>query len=111
VEYGGPYHVVLVRNFLHHFYVETCTELLRNAHKARVPAALIATLEFVPVKDGVSPPPAAAFSLIMLVSTAAGMRIRFAELEAAYRNAGFSQVTANRIPNAAHTVVQGIKAR
>jgi hypothetical protein len=109
VEYGGPYDIVLLTNFLHHFDADTCIRLLRKVYKSCAPGAVVATLEFVPDEDRVSPPPAAAFSLIMLASTVAGDAYTFAELEAMYRNAGFSHVSAHPIPNAAHTVVRGIK--
>jgi 2-polyprenyl-3-methyl-5-hydroxy-6-metoxy-1,4-benzoquinol methylase len=107
VPYGGPYDIVLLTNFLHHFDVDTCTRLLRRIHDSCAPGAVVATLEFVPNEDRVSPAPAAAFSLVMLASTVAGDAYTFSELESMYRNAGFSQITAQAIPDTAHTVVLG----
>ena len=107
VEYGGPYDIVLLTNFLHHFDPPTCTGLLKKVHAALKPAGRAATLEFVPNEDRVSPPMAAAFSLIMLVSTVAGDAYTFRELEAMYRDAGFDGITAHPIPRAPHTVVMG----
>lgn len=109
-DYGGTYDVVLLTNFLHHFDVETCTRLLRKIYDSCAPGAVVATLEFVPNEDRVSPAPAAAFSLVMLASTVSGDAYTLRELEGMYRNAGFSQVSAQPIVEAAHTVVVGMKA-
>jgi hypothetical protein len=50
----------------------------------------VVTLEFVPNEDGVSPPVAAMFSMVMLVSTPKGKAYRFSELDAMHRAAGFT---------------------
>jgi SAM-dependent methyltransferase len=107
VEFGGPYDIVLLTNFLHHFDPPTCTGLLNKVHAALKPGGRAATLEFVPNEDRISPPLAAAFSLIMLASTPAGDAYTFRELEAMYREAGFDGIIAHPISNAAHTVVMG----
>jgi SAM-dependent methyltransferase len=107
VEYGGPYDILLLTNFLHHFDPPTCIGLLKKAHAALKPGGRAATLEFVPNEDRISPPIAAAFSLTMLASTAAGDAYTFRELEAMYREAGFGGITAHPVPNSAHTVVMG----
>ena len=51
----------------------------------------MATVEFVPNDDRVSPPQAAAFSLIMLGSTEGGDAYTFKELDAMFRDAGFGE--------------------
>jgi 2-polyprenyl-3-methyl-5-hydroxy-6-metoxy-1,4-benzoquinol methylase len=107
VEYGGPYDIVLLTNFLHHFDVPTCVGLLRKVHAALKPGGRAAALEFVPNEDRVSPPVAAAFSLTMLANTAGGDAYTFRELEEMYREAGFSGVTAHVIPRSAHTAAMG----
>lgn len=108
VDYGGPYDVVLLTNFLHHFDVETCTQLLRKVHASLKPGGKAATLEFVPNEDRVTPPIAAGFSLVMLAGTAAGDAYTFSELESMYHAAGFGNVTGHPVPNSPHTVVTGI---
>jgi 2-polyprenyl-3-methyl-5-hydroxy-6-metoxy-1,4-benzoquinol methylase len=108
VDYGGPYDVVLITNFLHHFDPPTCVGLLKKIHAALKPGGRAATLEFVPNEDRVSPPMAAAFSLTMLASTAAGDAYTFRELEAMYREGGFREITALPLPMSPHTVVMGI---
>lgn len=105
VEYGGPYDVALLTNFLHHFDASTCIGLLRKVRGSLKPGGVSATLEFVPNEDRVSPPMAAGFSLTMLVSTPAGDAYTFAELQAMHLEAGFQQVEAHPVPNSPHTVV------
>jgi hypothetical protein len=107
VEYGGPYDIVLLTNFLHHFDPPTCVGLLRKVHAALKPGGRAAALEFVPNEDRISPPMAAAFSLTMLASTAAGDAYTFRELEKMYQEAGFGAITAHSIPRSPHTVVMG----
>jgi hypothetical protein len=80
---------VLLTNFLHHFDVETCESLLRKSFDALVPGGRVVTLEFVPNDDGISPPLAAMFSMVMLVSTPRGKAYRYGELDAMHRAAGF----------------------
>src|SRR5947209_3162300 len=71
VDYGGPYDLTLLTNFLHHFDVPTCTTLLKKVRSAMKPGGTVAILEFVPNEDRVTPPPVAAFSMMMLSSTPA----------------------------------------
>lgn len=107
VEYGGPYDVVLLTNFLHHFDRATCVGLLTKVRAALRPGGCAATLEFVPNEDRVSPPMQAGFALTMLASTASGDAYTFRDLESMYRDAGFGRVTATGVPNGPHTVVMG----
>lgn len=107
VIYGGPYDIVLLTNFLHHFDAETCVRLLKKVRAALRPGGKAAALEFVPNEDRVSPPTAAAFALTMLATTPAGDAYTFSELEAMYRQAGFGEVTAHPLPSGPHTIVIG----
>ncbi|HLK65267.1 MAG TPA: class I SAM-dependent methyltransferase [Bryobacteraceae bacterium] len=109
VDFGGPYDIVLLTNFLHHFDPPTNVGLLRKVLAALRPGGRAAALEFVPNEDRVSPPMAAAFSLTMLASTASGDAYTFRELEAMYREAGFARVTQHPVPLGPHTVVTGEK--
>ena len=110
VDYGGPYDIVLLTNFLHHFDSATCVQLLKKVHRALKPQGRVAALEFVPNADRVSPPMAAAFSMMMLANTPSGDAYTFRELEAMYHEAEFSNVTAHPVPTGPHTVVVGHKA-
>ena len=105
VPYGGPYDAVLLTNFLHHFGVETCVGLLKKVRDSLKPGGCVATLEFVPNDDRVSPPMPAAFSMTMLTSTVAGDAYTFRELSDMHAKAGFSGVTAHPVPMSPHTVV------
>lgn len=107
VDFGGPYDVVLLTNFLHHFDQPTCVELLKKVRGALKPGGRAATLEFVPNEDRVSPPAPAAFALTMLVTTASGDAYTFSELRAMHQQAGFGTVKALPIPMSPHTIVIG----
>jgi len=105
VEFGGPYDVVLLTNFLHHFDADTCVGLLKKVRGQLKPGGCVATLEFVPNEDRVSPPIPATFSLTMLATTASGDAYTFRELSEMHRRAGFDAVTAHPIPMSPHTVL------
>jgi len=90
VDYGSGFDVVLLTNFLHHFDPPTCETLLRKVHAALAEGGRAVTLEFVPNEDRVSPPIPAAFSMMMLGSTAKGDAYTFSELERMFKNAGFA---------------------
>ena len=107
VDFQGPYDAVLLTNFLHHFDKPTCVGLLNKVRGALKPGGRAATLEFVPNEDRVSPPMPAAFSLIMLATTAAGDAYTLSELTAMYHQAGFKDVSGRPIPQSPHTVVLG----
>jgi SAM-dependent methyltransferase len=107
VDFGGPYDAVLLTNFLHHFDKPTCVSLLKKVHGSLKPGGRAATLEFVPNEDRVSPPVPAAFSMIMLVTTAAGDAYTLSELTAMYNEAGFKGVAGHPIPKSPHTIVIG----
>lgn len=106
VDFGGPYDIVLLTNFLHHFDPDTCVGLLKKCRAALKPGGCLATLEFVPNEDRVSPPQPAMFSMTMLTATVAGDAYTFAELSEMHRRAGsFTAVTQHPIPMSPHTVV------
>jgi hypothetical protein len=90
-DFGGDYDVVLIPNFLHHFDVPTCTALLKKVRGALKAGGRAAVLEFMPNADRVTPPTAAAFSMIMLVNTPSGDAYTFAEIESMAKNAGFAR--------------------
>ena len=92
VDFGTGYDLALVTNFLHHFDLPTCTNFMRKVYAALKPGGRAAIAEFVPNPDRVTPPTAAAFSMIMLATTAAGDAYTLAELETMSKNAGFTRV-------------------
>jgi 2-polyprenyl-3-methyl-5-hydroxy-6-metoxy-1,4-benzoquinol methylase len=91
VDWGGPYDVVLLTNFLHHFELAKCERLAANAYAALAPGGRALTLDFIPDPDRVSPPATAAFALIMLATTANGDAYTFAEYERMFAAAGFAR--------------------
>jgi ubiquinone/menaquinone biosynthesis C-methylase UbiE len=105
VDYGEGYDVVLLTNFLHHFDVPTCEHLLRKVNSALAKGGRAVTLEFVPNDDRVTPPLAAAFSMMMLGGTPGGDAYTFAELEQMFRNAGFARSELHELPPTIQRVV------
>lgn len=92
IEFGGGYDLALITNFLHHFDVATCTAFMRKIHASLLPGGRAAIVEIMPNADRVSPPTAAAFSLMMLATTPSGDAYTFAEMESMSKDAGFSRV-------------------
>jgi ubiquinone/menaquinone biosynthesis C-methylase UbiE len=92
IDFGSGYDLVLITNFLHHFDVPTCTSFMRKVHTALKPGGRAAIAELVPNPDRVSPPTAAAFSMIMLATTPKGDAYTFAELESISKGGGFTRV-------------------
>jgi cyclopropane fatty-acyl-phospholipid synthase-like methyltransferase len=96
---GDGYDIVLLTNIFHHFDMPTCEKLMRRVHAALKPGGKAITLEFVPNEDRVTPPMAAAFSLIMLAETDAGDAFTLSEYERMFRNAGFVKTTLHPVPD------------
>ena len=109
VELGNGYDFVLLTNILHHFDPPTVETLLRRMHAALKPGGRAITLEFVPNEDRVSPPVAAAFSMVMLAGTEAGDAYTHAEYERMFRNAGFAQTTLHQVPEMPQQVLLSVK--
>lgn len=105
VEFGGPYDLILLTNFLHHFDRQTCVSLLRKARAALRPGGTVLTLEFIPNEDRVTPPDRASFSLIMLATTEKGDAYTFSELDGMLREAGFATNELHRLPMPGDVIV------
>jgi 2-polyprenyl-3-methyl-5-hydroxy-6-metoxy-1,4-benzoquinol methylase len=86
---GTGYDLVLLPNFLHHFDSPTNVGLLRRLRGIMKPGSRLATVEFVPDEDRVSPPGPATFAITMLTNTQGGDAYTFTELDAMFREAGF----------------------
>src|SRR5579885_2662544 len=91
VDLGSGYDVVMLPMFLHHFDPPTNTGLLKKIRAAMKPGSVLATIEFIPNEDRVSPPLPATFSMMMLCSTPAGDAYTYPELDRMLRDAGFSE--------------------
>lgn len=105
VDFGDGYDLVLMTNFLHHFDVATCETLLRKVRAALKPGGRVATLEFIPNPDRVSPTMAASFAMTMLATTPAGDAYTFNEFARMYRNSGFPNNELLPVPPGAESLV------
>lgn len=109
VDYGSGYDIVLLTNFLHHFDVATCEMLLRKVNASLADGGRAVTLEFVPNEDRITPPQAAAFSMMMLGVTPSGDAYTFAELDRMFRNVGFARSELHELPPTIQRVVISYK--
>jgi 2-polyprenyl-3-methyl-5-hydroxy-6-metoxy-1,4-benzoquinol methylase len=110
VEFGGPYDVVLVTNFYHHFDMATCEGLTEKIFAALKPGGRCVTLDFVPNEDRVSPPPSASFAMTMLGSTVSGDAYTFKEYDAMFTKAGFASSVAHTLEKSPGTLIVSTKA-
>jgi hypothetical protein len=108
-DWGGPYDVVLLTNFLHHFDLPTCRRLAAKAHAALGPGGRALTLEFIPEPDRVTPPSTAGFALTMLATTARGDAYTFAEYQALFAEAGFARSEFHPLPPTTQQAVVSYK--
>jgi 2-polyprenyl-3-methyl-5-hydroxy-6-metoxy-1,4-benzoquinol methylase len=102
---GEGYDYIFVTNFLHHFDPPTNELLLKRFHAALKPGGKTLTVDFVPNADRVTPPMAAAFSLVMLAHTDSGEAYTFAEYEKMHRAAGFKSCSLHPVPELPQQVV------
>jgi len=109
-EMGTGYDYVLLTNIFHHFDMTTCEKLMKRVHASLKPGGKAITLEFVPNEDRVTPPTAAAFSLIMLANTDAGDAYTFDEYEKMFRNAGFAKSALHPVPEMPQQVIVSEKS-
>jgi ubiquinone/menaquinone biosynthesis C-methylase UbiE len=105
VDLGSDYHVILLANFLHHFDPPANVRLLRRLRAAIAPDGVVATVDFVPNDDRISPPAAGAFALTMLGTTPAGDAFTFGELDAMFREAGFGESRMQDLEPTAHRLI------
>lgn len=110
LEFGGPYDLILVTNFFHHFDIPTCQGLIRKIHAALKPGGRCATLDFVPNDDRVSPPAAASFAMVMLGTTASGDAYTFRQYDAMFSQAGFAWSEAHTLQKSPGMLIVSTKA-
>ena len=109
VDWGGPYDVVLLTNFLHHFDAPACEKLAAKAHAALAAGGRSLTLDFIPEPDRVTPPSTAAFALTMLATTAHGDAYTFAEYQQIFSKAGFVRSEFHALPPTTQQAVVSYK--
>ncbi len=105
VDWGGPYDLVLLTNFLHHFDIPGCEAIAAKAYASLAPHGRVLTLDFIPEPDRISPPSAATFALTMLATTAHGDAYTFAEYEKIFAKAGFTRSEFHLLPPTMQQVV------
>jgi 2-polyprenyl-3-methyl-5-hydroxy-6-metoxy-1,4-benzoquinol methylase len=106
VDWGGPYDIVLLTNFLHHFDLPACVRLAAKAYTALAPTGRAITLDFIPDRDRISPPSTATFALAMLATTPHGDAYTFAEYQDVFARAGFLRSEFHRLlPTSQQAVV------
>lgn len=110
IDWGGPYDIVLLTNFLHHFDIPTCEQLADKAYKALAPGGRAITLEFIPEPDRITPPSTANFALVMLATTARGDAYTFAELQAMFARARFNRNEFHALPPTTQQAVVSYKS-
>jgi hypothetical protein len=109
VAWGGPYDLVLLTNFLHHFDIPTCEQLAARAHAALAPGGRALTLDFIPEPDRITPPSTAGFALVMLATTARGDAYTFAEYQAMFARSGFLRSEFHALPPTTQQAVVSYK--
>jgi 2-polyprenyl-3-methyl-5-hydroxy-6-metoxy-1,4-benzoquinol methylase len=110
LEFGGPYDLVLVTNFFHHFDKPTCEGLMEKIFAALKPGGRCVTLDFVPNDDRVTPPAAASFAMMMLGSTASGDAYTLAEYQTMFEKAGFASPEMSRLEKSPGALIVSVKA-
>lgn len=105
MEYGGPFDLVLITNFLHHFPHSTCVDALRRVRRAVAPGGLVFTLEFIPNPDRVSPPMPAEFAFTMLGTTTRGDAYTFDEYQSMFAEAGFREHELLDVPRSTQRLI------
>jgi 2-polyprenyl-3-methyl-5-hydroxy-6-metoxy-1,4-benzoquinol methylase len=109
VAWGGPYDVVLLTNFLHHFDIPTCEQLAAKAHAALAPGGRALTLDFIPEPDRITPASTAIFAVVMLATTARGDAYTFAEYQDIFAHAGFVRSEFHALPPTTQQAVVSYK--
>jgi ubiquinone/menaquinone biosynthesis C-methylase UbiE len=92
VRFRGPYDLIVMANFAHHFDSETNVALFKKCLAALAPSGCLALIEFVPNDDRVSPAADAAFALTMLATTPRGNAYTRREWVRMLRDGGFDRV-------------------
>jgi 2-polyprenyl-3-methyl-5-hydroxy-6-metoxy-1,4-benzoquinol methylase len=110
VDWGGPYDVVLLTNFLHHFDLSACEKVAAKAYAALAQGGRALTLDFIPEPSRISPPSTAAFALTMLATTAHGDAYTFAEYQQVFSRAGFVRSEFHALPPTTQQAVMSYKA-
>jgi ubiquinone/menaquinone biosynthesis C-methylase UbiE len=105
VDFGTGFDAILVTNFLHHFERAECVRFLAKCRAALSKTGRVAVLEFALEDDRVTPPPSAAFDLVMLASTPRGEAYTASEYGRMFVDAGLAAPERHDLPMSTHTVL------
>jgi hypothetical protein len=92
IDLAGPYDLVVIANFAHHFDRATNVSLFRKCRSALNATGRLALIDYIANDDRISPPEDAAFALTMLATSERGDVYTFGEFSDMLRSAGFSEV-------------------
>lgn len=107
---GGPYDLVLLTNFLHHFNWTECEDVLRRFHAVTAPGGRAVILEFAPDDDRVTPADMAGFALTMLATTPEGDAYTVREYQSMLKTAGYRDPEMHPLPPTNERVVLARRA-
>lgn len=108
-ELGTGYDAVLVTNLFHHFSPDDCVLLMERFRAALRPGGRMVVLEMVPNDDRVTPPSAAAFSMMMLANTPSGDAYCRSDYEKMLDRAGFGAREIMDVPQSAQQLVVAVR--
>ena len=110
IDWGGPYDIVLLTNFFHHFDLPTCELLAAKAHTALARGGRASRWSSSRDADRVTPPSTAVFALTMLATTARGDAYTFAEYDRIFTRAGFTRSEFHALPPTTQQAVVSYKS-
>ena len=105
LDWGSDLDLVLVPNFLHHFYFDTCVSFLRKVKLSLATDGHALGVEFVPNEDRVSPAVPAMFAFWMLATTPGGDAYTQSALDEMARRAGFRGATIHPLASASESLI------
>lgn len=102
---GSGYDLILVVNFLQILDPIRIHTLLPRLHAALAPSGRVVTMGFIPDENRVTPPPIAAFAIVMLATTPGGDAYTFSDCEKMFRAAGFSSSELQQVPGTPNRII------
>jgi len=105
VDFGANYDAILITGFLHHFSPAENEKLLQKVRASLAPGGVVATVDFVPNEDRVSPPRAASFAMEMLGTTVSGDSYTWSEYQRMFRSAGYSSNELRPLAGGGHSLI------
>lgn len=105
IDLGGPYDLVLLPAFLHHFEPAVCERLLTRLRAVLAPDGCLVTVETLAPDGPVDSADGARFRFVMLVTTSGGDLYTYRELDRMLGRAGFGASRLHPLPGSAQSVL------